>query len=150
MAQSLSKIIVHIVFSTKDRVPHIFQDIQPELFAYLASISREKGWECYRVGGVADHVHLAVRQPRTGAISDFIGILKKSSTNWLKRKGRQFGTFRRQHGYGAFSVAPSQLIDLIQYINRQAEHHKQVSFQDEYRRILDKYDIEYDERYVWD
>jgi len=80
MPQSLSNVIIHLVFSTKDRTKWIDEKIQPALYAYLATTARDKGWECYRVGGVQDHVHLAIRQPRTSTLSDFTGHIKRTST----------------------------------------------------------------------
>ena len=106
--------------------------------------------ECYRVGGVADHVHLAVRIGRTVTAADLIGELKTSSSKWLKTQSPGLAGFAWQRGYGAFSVGPADLEALRQYIDHQEEHHRTRSFEDEYRGFLKKYGIEYDERYVWD
>ena len=119
------------------------------LHAYLATLVRDRSGECYRVGGVADHVHLAVLQPRTETIADLVGHIKRSSSKWMHvEKGVK--DFTWQKGYGAFSVSPSHLNQLLDYIDHQEEHHQKVSFQDEYRKILKKYGVEFDERYLWD
>lgn len=150
MPQSLSNVIIHLVFSTKDRKECLDEKTLPKLHAYLATTARDQGWECYRVGGVADHVHLALRQPRTGTLSDFTGHIKRTSTAWLRKQGERFSKFHWQQGYGAFSVSASHLDALITYIEQQKEHHRNLSFQDEYRAFLKKYSIDFDERYVWD
>ncbi|NNC88732.1 MAG: transposase [Akkermansiaceae bacterium] len=153
MPQSLNKVILHMVFSTKDRLPLIDADIRPRLHAFIAKVFREidpPQTQAYRVGGVADHVHIAGSLPRTTTISKLFEIVKKESSRWIKKQGDEYAKFYWQSGYGNFSVAPSQLDHLIRYIDNQEEHHKTVSFQDEFRTLLRKYDIEFDERYVWD
>jgi len=122
--------------------------MQDRLHGYLATVARNNECECYRVGGVEDHVHLAIRLSRSLTISDFVRVLKQTSSKWMKNQG--VADFQWQLGYGSFSVSPSHLNVLLDYIENQEEHHKKETFQDEYRRILDKYNIEYDERYVWD
>ena len=150
MPQSLSKSLHHIIFSTKHREKFLDDGVIKKMHAYLASCSRELDWECYRVGGVDDHVHLAVRQPRTASLSDFMGHIKRTSTKWIRTKGEGYKTFSWQGGYGAFSVSGPHLDQLIKYIDNQKEHHKSMTFQEENRMFLEKYGIEYDERYVWD
>ncbi|MGB0775081.1 MAG: transposase, partial [Akkermansiaceae bacterium] len=147
--QSLSEIIIHLVFSTKDREPLIKRENLQGLHGYLATLVRERQWECYRVGGVEDHVHLAIRQPRTENIADLVGHIKRTSTKWMHNE-KSVLNFAWQSGYGAFSVSPPHLQDLLNYIENQAEHHKTKSFKDEYRAFLNKYHIPYDEKYVWD
>jgi REP element-mobilizing transposase RayT len=150
MPQSLSFLLVHVVFSTKDRAPVLGDSIRPALHAYLATVSRNADCECYRVGGVADHVHLAMRQSRTITMAKLIEELKTSSSKWLKTQSPELASFAWQHGYGAFSVRPTDLEALRHYIDSQKEHHRKRTFQEEYRAFLAKYGIEYDERYVWD
>jgi putative transposase len=150
MPQSLSYLLTHIVFSTKDRAPVLDATVRPALHAYLATVARNVDCECFRVGGVADHVHLAVRLSRTITMAQLIEDLKISSSKWLKTQSPALATFAWQRGYGAFSVGPSDLNALLHYIDTQEEHHKTRTFQDEYRTFLMKYGIEYDERYVWD
>ena len=150
MPQSLSYLLTHIVFSTKDRVPVLDAPVRPALHAYLATVARNVDCECFRVGGVADHVHLAVRLSRTTTMAQLIEELKTSSSKWLKTQSPALAAFAWQRGYGAFSVGPSDLNTLHHYIDTQEEHHRTRTFQDEYRDFLQKYGIEYDERYVWD
>jgi len=150
MPQSLSFLLVHIIFSTKDRAPLLGPEIRPALHAYLATVARNVDCECYRVGGVADHVHLAVRLTRTLTTAQLIEELKTSSSKWLKTQSPALAAFSWQRGYGALSVSPSGMDGLLDYIDKQEEHHRTRTFQDEYRAFLTKYGIEYDERYVWD
>lgn len=150
MPQSLSYLLTHLVFSTKDRAPVLDATARPALHAYLATVARNVDCECFRVGGVADHVHLAVRLSRTTTMAQLIEELKTSSSKWLKTQSPALAAFSWQRGYGAFSVGPSDLNALLHYIDTQEEHHRTRTFQDEYRAFLKKYAIEYDERYVWD
>jgi len=150
MPQSLSYLLTHIVFSTKDRAPVLDAPVRPSLHAYLATVARNVDCECFRVGGVADHVHLAVRLSRTITMAQLIEALKTSSSKWLKTQSPALAGFAWQRGYGAFSVGPSDLDALLHYIDTQEEHHRTRTFQDEYSAFLKKYGIDYDERYVWD
>ena len=150
MPQSLSLVIIHAVFSTKDRRACIEPSVRPHLHKYLATVARNIGCECYRARGVADHVHLAIRLSRTIAIADLIEELKTSSSKSMKSDLAQVSDFAWQRGYGAFSVAPRDLDALLGYVDNQEEHHRTRTFQDEYSAILNQYGVEYDERYVWD
>ncbi len=150
MPQSLSLNLVHLVFSTKDRMPLITSDVLPNLHAYLATVARKNDGECYRVGGVTDHVHLALRLSRTVALADLVSELKTSSSKWMKEQGPGLSKFSWQRGYGAFSIGPKDLEAVLAYIDGQEEHHRTKTFQDEYRSFLRHYGIEFDERYVWD
>jgi len=147
MPQSLSLVIIHIIFSTKDRSDVLDKDISRELYLYLATIARNNDCECYRAGGASNHVHLAIRLSRTITIAKLIEELKTSSTKWLKK---HLPNFSWQRGYGAFSVGPSDLPALLAYIDTQEEHHRKHSFEDEFRALLKKYGVEHDERYIWD
>ena len=106
--------------------------------------------QAYRVGGVADHVHLAVRLSRTLSVADLVKEVKLASSKWLKEQGPEFNGFYWQQGYGAFSVGMNQKETLLHYIDTQEEHHRTRTFQEEYRDVLAKYEVVYDERYVWD
>ena len=150
MSQSLSLVVVHVIFSTKDRAKRIGAEIQPELYAYLATVARSMECESYRIGGVADHVHLALRLSRTVTIAKLVEQLKSASSKWIKGRGAEFGEFSWQRGYGCFSVGPQDLDALIRYIDEQEEHHATRTFEDEFRMFLQKYGVEYDEAYVWD
>lgn len=150
MPQSLTKIIVHIVFATKNRIPFIYREVRPALFAYLAEVVRNLGCECYRAGGVADHVHLAVRLSQTVSVAALVHELKASSSKWLKTQSPTLSNFAWQRGYSAFSVRDSGLEIVIRYIDNQEKHHQTRSFQTEHRRMLRQERIKFDERYVWD
>jgi REP element-mobilizing transposase RayT len=150
MPQSLSNILIHLIWSTKDRHPWLEPGIREKTHAFLGGAVRQCDCEAYRVGGVADHVHLAVRLSRTLSVADLVKEVKTASSKWLKEQGPAFTGFYWQLGYGAFSVGMSQKETLLSYIDTQEEHHRTRTFQDEYRDFLTKYGIEYDERYVWD
>jgi REP element-mobilizing transposase RayT len=148
MPQTLSFNLVHIVFSTKNRLPLIKTETMPELHAYLAGTARKLGCDCFRVGGVADHVHLALKLPTTKTAAKVVSEIKTGSSVWIKQQG--VASFAWQRGYGLFSVSPADLGALIQYIDGQEAHHRKRSFQDEMRAFFEKYHIAFDERYVWD
>ncbi len=150
MPQSLSQVILHVVFSTKDRRPWLDPAIRPRMHAYLATVCRDCECQAYRVGGAADHVHIAARLARTISQADLLEKIKKTSSAWIKPQGDQYEAFHWQGGYGGFSVGWSQLDELVRYIDRQDEHHRTRTFQEEYRDLLKKYRVEFDERYVWD
>jgi len=150
MPQSLSFLLVHIVFSTKNRSPLLREELRKKLFVYLATVARDNRCECYRVGGVADHVHLALRISRTTHVSELVKQLKVNSSVWVKDNFSNSAKFAWQRGYGAFSVGPADREALVHYIDMQEQHHRKISFQDEFRAFLNKYEIEFDEQYVWD
>lgn len=148
MSQSLSKVYVHITFSTKNRQSLIDNNIKTSLFEYLGGIC--KGLECnpLKVGGHFDHVHLICLLSRKIAQMKLLEELKKQSSKWIKTKGQVYSDFYWQDGYGIFSVNPSETDAVVKYIINQEVHHKKVTFQNEFRAFLKKYKIEYDERYV--
>jgi len=150
MPQSLSRLLVHLIFSTKNRVPALTPALCTELYPYLAATLRDTACPPLRVGGVEDHVHILFGLSRTLSVANVVEAVKTSSSKWIKTKGPELGSFYWQGGYGAFSVSQSDVEAVIQYIDRQEEHHKRISFQDEFRKFLDRYQIPYDERYVWD
>jgi len=150
MSQSVSCVLTHIIFSTKNRAPFLTPEIQPDLFAYLATVARNLGCECYRVGGVEDHVHLALRLSRIETMAHLVQELKRTSSIWLKKQSPTFSNFAWQHGYGIFSIGRSDLNALIRYIDNQSNHHKKYSFKEEYYNIVDKYGVDYDDRYLLD
>jgi putative transposase len=150
MAQSLSKVLLHIVFSTKNRRATIPTDLLPEFHAYIAGVCRGQGSESYRVGGTEDHVHIACTLPRTLTISDLIKAIKTASSRWMKEHECGWELFSWQAGYGAFSLGQSQLDTLVRYIDNQPEHHRKRTFKDELLELLGRYGVKYDERYLWD
>ncbi len=150
MPQSLSRILTHLVFSTKNRAPCLTPEIQRELHPYLAGVLDHIECPALRVGGVEDHVHLFFGLSRTLSIAEVVEKVKTSSSKWIKGKGDLFQDFHWQSGYGAFSVSQSDADAVIAYVQDQARHHQKMSFQEEYRKLLEKYRVSYDERYVWD
>lgn len=150
MPQSLSKVLLHVVFSTKNREQTIPEHLRVKLHAYLAGVCRTKGSEAYRVGGTADHVHVACSLPRTLSMAKLVEEIKKPSSIWMKQQEGGKPDFSWQAGYGIFSLGQSQLPALIQYIDNQEEHHRNRSFKEEYREFLEKYGVDYDEKYLWD
>jgi putative transposase len=151
MAQSLSQVYLHVVFSTKNR-QRFLQDrgLRERTHAYLAGACRNLGSPSIIVGGVEDYVHILCRLAKTLCISDLIRELKRESSKWLKDQSPDLSSFFCQGGYGAFSISPGHVEDLTRDIARQEDHHKKETFQKEFRRLLGLYGIEFDERYVWD
>jgi putative transposase len=150
MPQSLSYVLLHVIFSTKERQRFLKPEIRPAVHGYLATVARNLGCEAYRVGGVSDHVHLAIRLSRTITIADLVKELKTSSSQSIKEQWPALANFSWQRGYGVFSVAPRDKDALCKYIDDQEVHHEKISFEDEFRKFLNQYGIEFDEAYVWD
>ena len=149
MPQSLSRVLVHLVFSTKHREPFIVPEVRPRLHAYIVGILDNLKPPSLQTGGVEDHVHILCALGRTISQADLVEEVKKSSSKWMKAEGGVPG-FSWQAGYGAFSIGESQADTVIRYIQNQEEHHRKVPYQEEYRRFLERYRVAYDERYVWD
>ena len=150
MPQSLSSILIHLIFSTKNREPFLSPEIEAELYPYIASIFKVMKSPALIIDGASDHVHTLFSLSRVVTIADLVEEVKTESSKWIKTKGREFQNFHWQNGYGAFSISQSQVSTVKRYIRRQKEHHRRVTFQDEYRRFLAAYEVQYDERYVWD
>jgi len=151
MPQSLTNLLVHVVFSTLERQPFLSNPtLLEEMHRYLGGIVKENGGHSLGVGGVADHVHLFMAVPQTVAVADLVRDLKRSSSVWIKRRDGSLKDFAWQGGYGAFSVGQTEFEVVRAYIQNQEEHHKRRTFQEEYRAFLNKYRIAYDERYVWE
>lgn len=151
MPQSLAQIYVHLVFSTRGREPLLREDaFRERTLAYLAGICRQQDCPTLGVGGVADHVHLLLRLGREKDIAGLVRELKRDSSKWIKENNAKLRGFHWQAGYGAFSVSPSHVDALVRYVAGQEEHHRSVTFQDEFRRLCRKYGVEIDERYAWD
>jgi len=150
MSQSLSQIYLHIIFSTKNRHQSLTEDIQAQLFPYMATILREHGSAAYKVGGYLDHIHIACTLPKTKSPVDLISEVKISSTKWLKHTFEGMEDFGWQHGYGVFSFSQSHLESVVEYIVNQKAHHHKLSFKDEMVAFLEKYNVEYNEKYLWD
>ena len=149
MAQTLTRILIHLIFSTKNRVDLITPEIEPELYPYMGGIARNLESPALAINGTANHVHLLVSLSKNLALSKFLEHLKKDSSIWIKTKGREFANFHWQDGYGGFSIGESQVPAVKRYIARQKEHHRTVTFEEEFLAFLKKYNVPYDERYIW-
>jgi len=150
MPQSLSCLLTHVVFSTKNRQPWLTHQISTELHPYLVGVLKNLECPSIQVGGVSDHVHLFFRLSRTKTVAAVVETVKTSSSKWIKGKWPEWGEFHWQTGYAAFSVSPSSSEQLIEYIRNQEAHHQTVSFQAEYIRFLKRYHVEYSDTYMWD
>jgi REP element-mobilizing transposase RayT len=149
MSQSLVKVLLHIVFSTKNRLPLIDPAWEPDMYGYIGGVLKGLGHRLLIANGIEDHSHLLVSCGKRIEIPNIIGSIKRDSTNWIKREGLSRG-FAWQNGYGAFSIGQSQKDTVFNYIRNQKEHHRRVSFQDEFLELIRRYDVPFDERYLWD
>src|SRR4249920_3416 len=150
MPQSLSKILVHLIYSTKNRERILSDAIREELHRYSAGILKKWESPAILINSVEDHIHILFSLSKNHALCDIVEQVKKGSSKWLKTKGTTYRDFFWQNGYGAFSVSQSSVKSVMKYIEKQKEHHRRKSFQEEFREFLKRYEVEYDERYVWD
>ena len=150
MPQSLARLHIHIVFSTKNREHLIADPVRDSLHRYMASVLQNLGCAPVLINSVEDHAHLLFDLARTISISQAVEDVKKSSSKWIKTQSADLASFAWQGGYGAFSVSQSHVETVKKYIARQPEHHRKTSFQDELRAFLNKHKMEFDERYLWD
>ncbi|MBL9179653.1 MAG: IS200/IS605 family transposase [Verrucomicrobiaceae bacterium] len=150
MPQSLANLYIHLIFSTKDRFPHLTKEVRPELHAYMATVLANLNSPAVLINSVADHVHILFNMGRTVTLAQAVEDVKKSSSKWIKTQDESLAAFAWQAGYGGFSVSESNVPKVANYIRNQEEHHRVKTFQEEYREFLAKHKIQYDERYVWD
>jgi len=150
MPQSLSKLYIHLIFSTKQREPLLLRPLRERVHAYLATVLNTLDSPARQIGGMSDHVHILFRMSRNHALADVVETIKTSSSKWIKTQSPALRAFHWQNGYGGFSLSPSEAEAVAENIDRQEEHHRTASFQEEYRKFLQTYGIEYDERHVWD
>lgn len=150
MPQSLVKNLIHLVYSTKHRQSWIPKEFQEGLYAYQAGIF--KSWDCPALilGGIEDHVHALFSLSKNHALKKIVEEVKKGSSKWMKIDGPRNPSFCWQRGYAAFSVSLSNVADVKDYVRNQEEHHREMTFQEELRGLLDRHRVEYDDRYVWD
>lgn len=149
MPQSFGSLHCHIVFSTKHRQPKIKPDVKPRLFEYIGGILRNRSSRLVAAGGMPDHVHLLASLARTLAVADAIRVIKSNSSAWMHDE-LGLADFHWQDGYGAFAVSYSNLDQVKTYLANQEQHHRRVSFQEEFLEFLQRHDLEWDEQYVWD
>ncbi len=150
MGQSLVNNYIHIIFSTKNRQSLIHPPYDVGLYGYLGGICKNLECSPIKIGGFVDHVHILCMLSKKIALVKLMEELKSRSSRWMKSKDESLGDFYWQDGYGAFSVSPSHVAAVVVYISNQHEHHMRKTYQEEYREFLKKYEVDYDERYVWD
>jgi len=150
MSQSLVKNLIHLVYSTKHREPWIPKEFKEDLYSYQAGIFKQWDSPAIIIGGVEDHVHALFSQLKNHALKKIVEEVKKGSSKWMKIDGPRNKEFYWQNGYAAFSVSQSNAHEVKEYIRNQEEHHRKMTFQEELRALLDRHQIEFDERYLWD
>ena len=150
MANTYSSLFYHIVFSTKHRKHLIYPPVEAELHSYLGGLCNNLECHVIKVGGYTNHVHILCMLSKKIALMKLLEELKSHSSKWIKAKGAGYENFYWQDGYGAFSVNPRGVDRVIAYITNQHAHHRRKTFEKEFRAYLKKYDVDYDERYVWD
>lgn len=150
MPQSLARLHIHLIFSTKNRRPLITDGVRDALHRYMAVVLQNMKCPSVLINSVEDHVHALFDLARTASVSQAVEELKTSSSKWIKTQGVEFTAFAWQNGYGAFAVSESNVAVVRRYIEGQREHHRKRTFQEEYREFLEKHQVPYDERYVWD
>ena len=149
MASSLVKVDIHLTFHVKSTgIPMRSEDL-PRIFQYIGGLIGNIGGIAIEVGGVCDHVHILTTLPKTMAVADFVRTIKANSSKWIRQISDYYLPFCWQDGYGAFSVSPSLIEKTVNYIRNQEKHHKKISFRDEYKLFLERYGIDYDERYAF-
>jgi len=151
MSQSLSKMWTHLIFSTRHRYPFLSDKATREqTHKYIAGILRKHDCPTLLVGGVVDHVLALFSLSKNHSIAEIVYQVKRSSSKWIKTEGGEYKKFHWQNGYGAFSVSQSHVEQVRKYIAGQEGHHRRVTFQDEFREFIRRYEVDYDERYLWD
>ena len=147
MSDTFSNLSVHVVFSTKDRIPFMTKDIRKQLFPYLGGIVRGLGGAIIAIGGMPDHAHLVARLQTSVCVADFVGKVKANSSRWMNERSTD-AKFGWQRGYGAFSISQSVVSSVAQYVRNQERHHRLRSFEDELKMLLSRHGIEFDERHL--
>ena len=150
MPQSLARLHIHLIFSTKNRQPVLHDAVRDSLHRYMATVLQNLDCPPVLINSVPDHVHILFELGRTVAVSNAVEQVKRTSSKWIKTQGTEFARFAWQAGYGAFAVSQSNVTVVRQYIAAQQKHHRKKSFQDEYRAFLQRHNVPFDENYVWD
>jgi putative transposase len=149
MAHTFTNILIHAVFSTSGRSSLLSDAIRPDVHAYLGGILRELHAVPIAIGGTADHVHLLTRLPADLAVADCMRIVKTNSSRWMKERWPELRAFAWQRGYGAFAASESRRLAVVRYIENQTEHHRRISFQEEFLKLLKSHGVDFDARYIW-
>lgn len=147
MSHTYTNLITHNVFSTKDRAGLIKDEIKTELHAYLGGLVRELKGKPLKINGMSDHVHILATLPPTVSTADAMRFIKANSSKWVSEKFNQ--AFEWQKGYGAFSVSRSGMDAVAEYIENQVEHHQKRDFREEFKALLRKYEVDFDEKFLW-
>jgi REP element-mobilizing transposase RayT len=150
MANTYTALYYHVIFSTKHRHRWLTPDIEERVWSYLGGIARENKMTAMQVGGIEDHIHILLGAPPTIAPSKAVQLPKGGSSKWIHETFANMRAFTWQDGYGAFTVSKAAVPDVIKYIQNQREHHRTMTFQEEYLMFLKRHGVEYDERYLWD
>ena len=150
MARSFHQNIAHIIFSTKNRHPLITGEYESDLHSYLGAIIRKLNGTALKINGTADHVHILAKTPKTIANTEFMAKLKANSTSWVKSNFEDTKSFAWQEGYGWFSVSRSNVDQVSACIEGQEEHHRSTTFKEEFLAFLERHEVEYDGRFVWE
>jgi len=150
MANTYTSLHYHFTFSTKNRQPWIAAEIEQRVWAYLGGIAVKNKLKPIKIGGIEDHIHALLGAPATIAPAKIAQLLKGGSSGWIHEEFPELAEFAWQDGYGAFTVSKSAVPDVSAYVENQREHHRMRTYQEEYRALLDRHGIEYDERYLWD
>ena len=149
MPNTYTKITTHIVFTTKNRAPHLTNEICKRLYPYIGAIAKKKGFPILSIGGINDHIHILLSQNKNYTLAESVKFIKACSSKWIHLTFPDLSNFNWQEGYGAFSVSQSNIRKTIEYINNQDEHHRKMTFKQEYLKFLDVNGIEYDDRFVF-
>ncbi len=149
MGSTLTNLVYHLIFSTKNREAIINQEICEELYGYITGIARGENAKILQIGGMPDHVHILLKLRPVHSLSEIVQKIKGNSSKWINEQGRLRNRFSWQEGYGAFTVSESQIASVARYINNQENHHRNLSFKEEFTQFLRRHQVEYDERYTW-
>ena len=150
MPQSLARLHIHLIFSTRHRQPLIADEIRDSLHRYMAVVLRDLGYPATIINSTVDHVHILCDLARIVSVAQLVEHVKTASSKWMKTQGDRWATFAWQAGYAAFAVSESGVDAVRAYIADQAEHHRKRTFNEEYRAFLERHNVPFDERYVWD
>jgi putative transposase len=150
MPQSLARNLIHLVFSTKNREPVLAEAVRLPLCAYASAVLRELDSNVIAMNAWRDHVHILFTLSKNHSLAQVVMEVKRATSKWIKKQGMESAKFHWQSGYGAFSIGQSGVEEVKTYIANQAEHHRVKSFEEEFRSFLKRYEIEFDERYIWD
>ena len=150
MPQSLARLDIHLIFSTKNRQSVLHDAVRDSLHRYMATVLQNYGCPPLLINSVPDHVHILFELARTVSVSDAVEEVKKTSSKWIKTQDEKFALFAWQAGYGAFAVSESNVAAVRKHITDQQQHHRKKSFQEEYRAFLKRHRVSFDEKYVWD